>query len=691
MSPNRTSMDDENPPHEEGPRNQGTLGRTISQIDTFTPILIQFKDLTVDVKITPKRLKPWENHQKRILAGVSGSIRPTEMVALMGASGAGKSTLLNVLSRRNISHGGAVTFNGNPATVLDARAHAAYIQQEDLFFGKLTVREHMDSQASLRLPASTTEAERNEIVSEILVKLGLTKCEHARVGNTMLGDGRGISGGEKKRLNIASELLTSPSVLFADEPTTGLDSFVAMSAIEALRELADSGRTIICTIHQPSARIFNMFDRVLFMAEGEIIFFGPINAAVEWFGRLGHRCPSTSNPADFLIRVVSLTDENREEKLPILQGWAEKWTEESDAFLHDWETGLKGEFEAKRARMVERRLSGSLVDTGGLEELIRKGTADARRERANTAVVEIACSEDYSMKDADDLTKPTMHISWFKQTWVLLKRAALCTSRDPILLYARVMQTVVLGLLLGLLFLRLDWTAAGGRSRLGASFSVLLNQGILGSLAVTQTFPEDKPIVQREYESGIVKMGAFYVAKTTADSPVQIIFPAIFHTLCWYLIGMNDDPVRWLISMAVMLLAANAALGIGYLASGLANNTQMALVIAQLILIPMIVFSGFMLDLRDASKFWVWIIYISPFKYGLSAYATTAFRGKHLAVEIGGEEVMVPGEDFIEAAIGIKVSDFALDMVMLAVLLVVFRIVAAGGLVLRAKLEKNTS
>ena len=133
-------------------------------------------------------------------------------------------------------------------------ALSGYVQQEDLFLPSLTVREHLLFQAKLRLEASLTSGERERRVTEVLGQVGLSRLAGALIGDERL---KGISGGEKKRLSFAAELLSNPALLFCDEPTSGLDSFMAANIMELLREFSRLGKTVVCTVHQPSSQIFS--------------------------------------------------------------------------------------------------------------------------------------------------------------------------------------------------------------------------------------------------------------------------------------------------------------------------------------------------------------------------------------------------------------------------------------------------
>jgi ABC-type multidrug transport system ATPase subunit len=139
--------------------------------------------------------------------------------------------------------------------------------------------------------------------------LNLKKCQDTPIS---IEEQKGISGGEKRRLAFASEVLTNPPILFCDEPTSGLDSFMAMSVVESMRSLAKQGKTIICTIHQPSSEVFELFDKLCLLAEGRLAYIGPLPAASDFFESQGLRVPYNYNPADFYIKNVAIPPADKE-------------------------------------------------------------------------------------------------------------------------------------------------------------------------------------------------------------------------------------------------------------------------------------------------------------------------------------------------------------------------------------------
>jgi ABC-type multidrug transport system ATPase subunit len=222
------------------------------------------------------------------------------MCALMGASGAGKSTLLDILAQRKTT--GEITGEilYNDSTLLRS---TAYVMQDNVHIGLLTVKQSLYFAAQLRLPEHWTQEKKEKRVEKILDMLGLTEVANTLVGNHEI---RGISGGQLKRLSIGVEIVNLPNLMFLDEPTTGLDSSISLEVMSAVRNLANQNRTVICTIHQPSHQTFDLFDTLLLLAKGRVIYFGPVNEAIDYFQNISsfhfHYRPGT-NPADYVIAV----------------------------------------------------------------------------------------------------------------------------------------------------------------------------------------------------------------------------------------------------------------------------------------------------------------------------------------------------------------------------------------------------
>ncbi|KAK0598028.1 hypothetical protein LWI29_030873 [Acer saccharum] len=230
-----------------------------------------------DLTVVAQSLK--NGATKKLVSGLSGYAESDRIMAIMGPSGSGKSTLLDALAGRlstNTLMTGNILLNGKKAPI-DSR-DVSYVTQDDYFLGTLSVREILTYSAHLRLPSKMTNNKIDEIVQETIVKMGLQDCAENKIGNWHL---RGISTGEKRRLSIGVEILTQPKVLFLDEPTSGLDSASAFFVLLVLNSIAHDGRIVVCSVHQPSSHLFDLFDDLLLLSNGETIYFGDAKLAVK--------------------------------------------------------------------------------------------------------------------------------------------------------------------------------------------------------------------------------------------------------------------------------------------------------------------------------------------------------------------------------------------------------------------------
>ena len=261
--------------------------------------IISWSDITVST------IKKASTTSKTILKNARGRVKPGEFLAVMGPSGAGKTTLLNCLCNRwqknLVMNSGEILLNGRPIESVPYASLIGFVPQEDILFTAMTPREILGFSASLTLKA--TPEKRKSLVEEMLNDLGLSGCADTLVGGGLI---RGLSGGEKKRTSVGMELICNPSVLFLDEPTTGLDSFIALNIVKLIATIAKKyGRTIIATIHQPSSRIFEYFDKLLLLSKGITVYMGKAQKAISYFNDLGYILPENYNPSDHFLSIIS--------------------------------------------------------------------------------------------------------------------------------------------------------------------------------------------------------------------------------------------------------------------------------------------------------------------------------------------------------------------------------------------------
>ncbi|KAL8172150.1 hypothetical protein V2J09_023954 [Rumex salicifolius] len=229
-----------------------------------------WEDITVQLPNSPNN---------SLLYGLSGYAKPGRVLAFMGPSGSGKTTLLDSLADWE-----------------------SYVPQEDIFIGTLTVRETILYSAHLRLPSTKTNQEIQHLADVIIEEMGLQDCANSKIGNWHL---RGLSGGEKKRLSIGLALITQPHVFLLDEPTSGLDSAAAFFVTQSLKNVADEGRIVAFSVHQPSSEVFELFDDLLLISGGQVVFFGEANLAIKFFAEAGFPCPNRRSPCDHFLRCIN--------------------------------------------------------------------------------------------------------------------------------------------------------------------------------------------------------------------------------------------------------------------------------------------------------------------------------------------------------------------------------------------------
>ncbi|CDR36421.1 CYFA0S01e01332g1_1 [Cyberlindnera fabianii] len=309
----------------------------------INPVSVRVRDLSVSAKSSSlrgifkrKRHDPEADPQtiKTVLHTTSFDLPKGSLMAIIGGSGSGKTTLLNVLADRTgvsstLSKTGDVLYNGGSLESV----RNAYVLQQDVLSPNLTCRETLQYAAELRLPDSTTHEERSRLVEEIIMELGLKDC-----AGTIVGDSthKGLSGGEKRRVSIGIQMLSNPSLLFLDEPTTGLDAHSAFLLIRTLKGLAKRGRTIIISIHQPRSDIFFLFDYLCILSKGRTVYSHRVDKVLPYFEQFGFHVPDSVNPADYLVDITAVdvrTPESESQGMERLLKLSNHWSTYSQTLL----------------------------------------------------------------------------------------------------------------------------------------------------------------------------------------------------------------------------------------------------------------------------------------------------------------------------------------------------------------------
>ncbi|KAG5321641.1 ABCG4 protein, partial [Pseudoatta argentina] len=571
----------------------------------------------------------FRREEKEILHGISGRLPSKQLIALMGPSGAGKSTLLDILSGfRTTGMDGSIYVNGRIRHLNNFRKCSAYITQEDRLEPLLTVIENMRVAADLKLPSSTPKHKKEMIIEDILTTLGLYEHMNTRSGR--------LSGGQKKRLSIALELVNNPTVMFLDEPTTGLDSSSCMQVVNLLKILARQGRTIICTIHQPSASLFQLFDQVYVLTNGDCLYQGATSKLLPYLENMKLPCPMYHNPADYIIELAC--GEYGYDKINTLimgsqNGRNLQWFDNPEV--------LK---DAKSLR-AEHPLKNEVNDNSGLHAT-----------------------------------------NFIHQIKILLRRGFIMCKRDMTLTHLRVVVNIVVGIMLGTVFLRSGADGSRVLNNYNLLFAILIHHMMTTMMLTIVTFPMQMSILLKEHFNRWYSLKAFYTAITLIDVPISIMCCVLFSIIVYFMSAQPWEIIRFSMFLAISLLIMFIGQGTG-LMIGAVFNVVNGTFIGPTLACPLMMFAGFGVSLRDLPSYLKWGSYISYLRYGLEG-----FVGAIYGLDRPTLDCKEKGEFYCHykypskflSDISMKGDQFWNDIIALAIILVITR--CSAYLLLRWKL-----
>lgn len=505
---------------------------------------------------------------KQILKDCWGHVPSGSICAIMGGSGAGKSSLLNVLAGRSApapgtSITGRVNVSGKDINPVTYRQNIAYVMQEEALLATATPREALEFSARLRLPPSTTTESIKEIVESLLEDLGLMVCADVMIGGPLI---KGISGGQKKRTSVGVELITNPSLLFLDEPTSGLDSYSAYSLVSLLRTVADSNTAILCTIHQPSSEVFFLFDLVIFMNQGRILYQGPVNDVVNYFSSFGYKCPPNYNPSDYIMFI------NQTEDVAKLEGTGMYMDKPPATLFPD----------------------SDKVDSNG------------------------------SVSGEKILTAKS---SYWLQAKLLVHRELLNVSRDIGALIGRFGITILLNLLYGLIFLNVGGRDNADNTSFQSHFGGLTMAAISSMFGTAQptmlAFPYERPMFLREYSTGTYSATSYFLSKTLVELPMAFLQNLVGYLLVYFLMNLQGSFILLLlVSWGLGVASSSVAVILGSAVSDVKDVTELA----PLLFVPQLLFAGFFIRLSQVPVFLRWAQYLCSLKYAMNLLLAIEFN-----------------------------------------------------------------
>ncbi|XP_073118944.1 ABC transporter G family member 25-like [Henckelia pumila] len=505
--------------------------------------------------------------ERTILNGITGWAEPGKVLAILGPSGSGKSTLLNALgSRLHHGHGrltGSILYN-NRKLSKPVNKKTGFVTQDDVLYPHLTVRETLVFCSLLRLSNSVPKKEKISIAEAVINELGLSKCENTVIGNSFI---RGISGGERKRVSIAHEMLVDPSLLILDEPTSGLDSTAAFRLVTTLGGLAAKGKTVVTSVHQPSSRAYQMFDDLLVLSEGRCIYFGKGSEAMGYFESIGFSPSFPMNPADFLLDLANGVCQ--------LDGASEKEKPNVRQALVSYYNNLLAPM-AKSASMDSPHA--------------------VPKERAIESTKHYGC---------------TRHLStWFNQFSILLQRNL--KERKPETFNSlRVFQVITASLLAGFMWWHSDYRDI--QDRLGLLFFIAIFWGVFPSFNAVFAFPQERAIFTKERASGMYTLSSYFIARVTGDLPMELILPTLFLSIAYWMTGLKPELSAFALTLLVVLGYVLVSQGLGLALGALIMDAKQASTVVTVTMLAFVLTGGYYV--HKVPSFVSWIKYVSTTFY----------------------------------------------------------------------------
>jgi ABC-type multidrug transport system ATPase subunit len=527
---------------------------------TTNPCTLSWSSLcyTVDTK---KKTPKHPDGKKAILTNVTGRCAPGELTAVMGPSGSGKTTLLDILADR-ISSGsikGDIALNGETRNIKTFRAVSSYVAQEDSLLGSFTVLETLEMAAKLSLPSSVSHHEVVERVQTVIDEMGLRVCEHAHVGDMFR---KGISGGQKRRLSIAIELLSEPSILLLDEPTSGLDSASTYNVMKFVSRLCKENMTVVCTIHQPSSLVYNMFTNVVILTAGQTVFFGPRVDMMPHFASLGYACPEHEDPAEHFISIAN-TDFDGHGDIPVLvSGYA--------------------------ASAVAARLQEAIqADAVGLHAM-------RAFERVPSSPV--------------------------RQLLVLLQRNLLDNLRNPGIFWVRLIMYTVLSFMMGTMFLSTN------TGLVAHDIVYLLTYAncflVFMSIAVLPFFIEQRAVFLRERTNSNLNVFSYVIANFLGALPGIFLIALSSTLLVGYLADLNSYGI-FLLTVFLSLMVAESLM---HLVAACVPHFIIGMALGAAVFGWFILCMGLFVPRPAIPGYWIWAHYLGFLSYGFEALMHNQFH-----------------------------------------------------------------
>ncbi|XP_030050473.1 ATP-binding cassette sub-family G member 5 [Microcaecilia unicolor] len=578
-----------------------------------------------------ERLGPWWNLQtyyhkwtRQILQDVSFYLESSQLMGILGNSGSGKTTLLDAVSGR-IGKGtfiGDVYVNGQKLKKKQFQDCFSYVLQTDTLLSYLTVQETLTYTALLALQKHSSVTIRKKVES-VMAELSLSHVANHLIGGRVFN---GISGGERRRVSIAAQLIQDPKIILLDEPTTGLDSMTANHIVTLLSELARKGRIVIISIHQPRSELFKVFDKIAIMSCGELIFCGNPQEMIGFFTNCGYPCPEHSNPFDFYVDVTSVDTRSKEREMETYS----------------------------RVHTIASAYRNSEYFLRTLEDIER-----AKHRKDLPAI---------PFKNQD----PPSVIS---KLFVLLRRTVRNLSRNRTGIIMRLFQNLIFGIFLAFFLTRLKKDVQKGaiQDRMGVIYQCVGATPYTGMLNAVVLFPALRAISDQESKDGLYQRWQMLLAYILHILPFSILGVAIFSTFIYWTVGLHPEAARFACFFAAVLVPHLVGELLTLVVLGVVQNPNIVNSGVALINIAgILVGSGILRSLEEMPKAFELLSYLTYQKYSSEILVINEFYdlnftcdGRNSSAGSGSYCLFSQGNQFIEKTYPGGLSRFTFDFVML--------------------------
>ncbi|XP_050533144.1 protein scarlet-like [Daktulosphaira vitifoliae] len=579
-------------------------------------LVLSWKQLSVTVKKkTPRLFGASKVVYKKILSNVSGNVECGTLLGIMGPSGSGKTTLMATISHRTKGNfKGELFLNGRPVSERVMIKISGFVAQEDISFDKLTAFEQLNFMAKFKMDRFANEKVIQGRINYLVKNLGLSTFLYTRLDF--------LSGGERKKIALAVQLLNDPPILFCDEITTGLDSYSATHIINTLRKVAYSGKIVICTIHQPASGIFDKFHEVVLLTNGRLAYQGPVSLVNELFKKYNYVCPNTYNKADFIISILNSNDTQ---------------------------------------------------DKYNVDEMCNlSSTVSQMNMKYNLFNKDVQFEYEHHLESIKPL--------WITQLLFLLYRSVLCFIRNYKNKLLEFGIFMYLAVITAIPYSNLKFDTKAVQNWQGFWFCLVINSIFHASYGAMYAHNENFSIVHREISNKLYSLSAYYVAEI-----IIMVIWATIQTLAYSILVFWVVGVKWVyLQLFILVLILLTARSYGSLMSAFFADIEKAITVSLAYDYFSLPLSGAYISFGSLPKLLVYFKYLSLFYLGCESLSIVQWEKVNSIPCIDSHSCLDNGQAVLNHY-GFVSENLYMDIVILLIITIIANILAYFGILLRIK------